>query len=60
MPPNREDLVIQRILIRHGFTRDMAHALLAEMEAALEHFNENPVDLTLVGAESSGHDHSGR
>jgi glutamate decarboxylase len=27
MPPNREDLVIQRILIRHGFTREMAHAL---------------------------------
>jgi glutamate decarboxylase len=60
MPPNREDLVIQRILIRHGFTREMANALLLEMQAALDHFAENPVDLTLVGAESSGHDHSGR
>jgi len=29
--PNREDLVIQRILIRHGFTREMAQALLLEM-----------------------------
>ena len=60
MPPNREDLVIQRILIRHGFTREMAHALLVEMQAALDHFAENPIDLTLVGAETSGHDHSGR
>jgi glutamate decarboxylase len=60
MPPNREDLVIQRILVRHGFTRDMAHELLVEMQAALDHFKTNPVDLSLVGAESGGHDHSGR
>jgi glutamate decarboxylase len=60
MPPNREDLVIQRILVRHGFTRAMAHDLLLEMEAALDHYNEHPVDLTLVGAESGSHDHSGR
>jgi len=60
MPPNREDLVIQRILIRHGFTREMAHELLVEMRAALDHFAEHPVDLTLSGAESGSHDHSGR
>ena len=63
-PEHREDLVIQRILIRHGFTREMAHALLAEMEAALEHFRANPVgtesDLALAGAVAEGHDHSGR
>jgi len=29
MPPDREDLVIQRILIRHGFTRAMGGELLA-------------------------------
>jgi glutamate decarboxylase len=60
MPPNREDLVIQRILVRHGFTREMAHGLLVEMKLALEHFAEHPVDLALVGAESGSHDHSGR
>ena len=60
MPPNREDLVIQRILIRHGFTREMADALLVEMQNALDHFAENPVDLALTGAESGSHDHSGR
>jgi hypothetical protein len=36
MPPNREDLVIQRILIRHGFTREMGEELLREM---IFHFN---------------------
>ena len=60
MPANREDLVIQRILVRHGFTRKMAHELLVEMQGALDHFAANPVDLSLVGAESSAHDHSGR
>jgi glutamate decarboxylase len=64
MPPNREDLVIQRILIRHGFTREMAHTLLEEIQDALAHFAVNPVeqlsDLTLVGAASGSHDHSGR
>jgi glutamate decarboxylase len=59
-PANREDLVIQRILIRHGFTRAMAHALLAEMQSALDHFAANPVGPTLAAAESGSHDHSGR
>jgi glutamate decarboxylase len=60
MPADREDLVIQRILVRHGFTREMAHTLLVEMQSALDHFNEHPIDLALTGAESGGHDHSGR
>jgi len=60
MPANREDLVIQRILIRHGFTAAMAHALLIEMEAALYHLVSNPIDATLPAIEPTAHDHSGR
>jgi glutamate decarboxylase len=60
MPPNREDLVIQRILVRHGFTRVMAHDLLSEMRSALEHFREHPPGLALAGEDASAHDHSGR
>ena len=61
MPPNREDLVIQRILIRHGFTRAMADALLAEMRAALDHVAQHPAASTTVAASrSTSHDHSGR
>jgi glutamate decarboxylase len=58
MPPNREDLVIQRILVRHGFTRAMADELIVEMEAALEQLMTQPPELAMAGAE--GHDHSGR
>jgi len=64
MPPNREDLVIQRILIRHGFTQDMADTLLFEMGNALDHFAARPPEerssLTTLVVESSSHDHSGR
>jgi glutamate decarboxylase len=64
MPPSREDLVIQRILIRHGFTREMADTLLEEMGNALDHFAQHPPQerstTTALGAESSSHDHSGR
>jgi len=63
LPPNREDLVIQRILIRHGFTRKMADELLAEMQRTLEHFAQHPPQtsiLKLKRARSGSHDHSGR
>ncbi len=60
MPPHREDLVIQRILIRHGFTRKMGDELLRELEEAIEllrrvsHRHQRP------GAASRAHNHSGR
>jgi len=59
MPPNREDLVIQRIVIRHGFTATMAEELLVEIKSAIEFFTDrSPGErLALV---SDGHDHSGR
>ena len=64
MPPNREDLVIQRILIRHGFTPEMADNLLIEMQLILEEFAHRPsverFTGSLIGAETSSHDHSGR
>jgi glutamate decarboxylase len=37
MPANRKDLVIQRILVRHGFSRDMADLLLQDFRGAIEH-----------------------
>jgi glutamate decarboxylase len=64
MPSNREDLVIQRIFIRHGFTRKMAQQLLVEMQNVLDQFAkhppEQPLTLAYGGIGSSPHDHSGR
>ena len=61
MPAAREDLVIQRILVRHGFTREMAEQLLVEMKSVLDDFAKVPPQpVELVGAVTSQHDHSGR
>lgn len=46
MPTHREDLVVQRILVRHGFSRDMADLLLDNLLAALEHLDKNPTSGT--------------
>jgi glutamate decarboxylase len=60
MPPNREDLVIQRILIRHGFTREMAEELLIEMTRTIKHL-QRPVERLIRNEEGScSHNHSGR
>jgi glutamate decarboxylase len=64
MPPNREDLSIQRILIRHGFTQEMADQLVSEMTAVLDGFAQHPPERlspAVYGeAALSQHDHSGR
>lgn len=43
MPPKREDLVIMRILVRHGFTRDLADLLMQDLKRCIEYFQRNPV-----------------
>ncbi len=42
MPPNREDLVVQRIVVKHGFSRDMAYMLLDDIRRHLKHFASQP------------------
>ena len=37
-----EDLVIERILVRHGFTREMADELLLETQSALDYLAQYP------------------
>ena len=60
MPPNRTDLVVQRILVRHGFSRDLAGLLLEDFRRTLDYFKQHPVTAPLAKHEAGGHDHSGR
>jgi len=57
MPADREDLVIQRILVRHGVSIDLAELLLDDMRRALEHFGKHPVAEPLTRAEAGGYSH---
>jgi glutamate decarboxylase len=36
LPADRKDLAVQRILVRHGFSRDMSDLLLADMRRVLD------------------------
>ena len=58
MPANREDLVVQRILVRHGTTMDLAHLLLGDIRRSLEYFNRHPVNNPLSESEAGGFKHS--
>jgi glutamate decarboxylase len=42
MPANRKDLVVQRIVVREGLSRDMAELLLDDMRRALAGFARQP------------------
>ncbi len=42
MPKNCEHLTVQRIVVKEGFSHDMADILLRDMHAALDHFASQP------------------
>jgi glutamate decarboxylase len=58
MPPKREDLVVMRILVRHGFSRDLADLLVNDLKRCMDYFEKNPVNHKAIEAESGGYKHS--
>ncbi|SLN47294.1 Glutamate decarboxylase beta [Roseovarius albus] len=60
MPPNREDMAIQRIIVRHGFGRDLADLLVEDMVRAIEHLTKHSPSKSLGREDATVHDHSGR
>jgi glutamate decarboxylase len=57
LPPNRQDLAIQRILARHGFSLDLADLLLDDYKRALAHFDRHPVAVPVGEHEGGGFRH---
>ena len=57
LPARCEDVVIQRILVRHGVSRDLANLLLEDMRRALEHFDTHPTRHPLSAGEGCGFHH---
>ncbi|MDY0271136.1 MAG: glutamate decarboxylase [Advenella sp.] len=57
MPANREDLVIQRILVRHGVSKDLGSLLIEDMKRALDYFEKHPVSHPLTEKEGAGFNH---
>jgi len=57
MPSNRNDLVIQRILVRHGVSRDLGDLLIKDMKHCLDYFKNNPITHSLSEEEAGGYSH---
>jgi glutamate decarboxylase len=49
LPANRGSMVIQRILVRHGVSRDLAQLLLDDLGRALKHLQQNPMQHSSAG-----------
>lgn len=58
MPANREDLVVQRILVRHGVSLDLAALLIEDFKRTLAYFDKHPVSKPLSEEEGGGFNHS--
>ncbi|MEG1497934.1 MAG: glutamate decarboxylase [Bacteroidales bacterium] len=57
LPENCQDIVIQRVLIRHGFSRDMAQLLIEDLQRSIEYFRKHPVSSNSTQQESGGFHH---
>jgi glutamate decarboxylase len=58
LPKDREDLAIQRILVRHDFSRDLADLLLKDYLAAVSHFGVHPVSNPMSEGEAGTFNHN--
>ena len=58
LPKNRTDLAIQRILVRHDFSRDFANLLLEDYHRAMGHLERHPVSTSMTEAEAGTFNHN--
>lgn len=57
MPADREDLVVQRILVRHGVSADLITLLLADFQASIAYFDRHPATSPISAEEGQGYHH---
>jgi glutamate decarboxylase len=57
MPPNRQDLVVQRVLVRHGMSKDMGALFIEDVKRSLEYFKAHPVTQPMTEEEAGGYHH---
>lgn len=57
LPAHRDDEVIMRAVIRHGFSHDMADLLLEDVRRCLDHFVTHPPATSLGRSEAGSFNH---
>jgi glutamate decarboxylase len=51
------DVAVQRVLVRVGFSRDMAALLLDDLRDAIDYFGRHPVTVSMTKEEAGGFNH---
>jgi glutamate decarboxylase len=57
LPANLQDVVIQRVLVRHGVSKDLGALLIEDIHRCLDYFEKHPVTRPLASDEASGFHH---
>ncbi len=57
LPANAEDMVVQRILVRRGFSLDMAELLVKDIDRTIDYFKNHKILNGLTKQEASGFIH---
>jgi glutamate decarboxylase len=57
LQPNCEDIVIQRVLVRHGVSKDIGSLLVDDIKRCLEYFRDHPLTKPLTAPEATGFHH---
>ncbi len=57
LPANKQDLSIQRILVRHGVSRDLGSLLVRDIKEAMTHLDKHPASAPLSHQDGSGFHH---
>ncbi|MGE0535295.1 MAG: glutamate decarboxylase [Pirellulales bacterium] len=57
LPAELQDQPVQRVLVRHGVSRDLASLLMTDMNEAIEHLRRHPVLKPITAQEGSGFHH---
>lgn len=60
MPPDIQETVVMRVVLRHGFSVDMASAFLEHVRLCLEYFKKHPISIVQTSSEFKQFQHSGR
>ena len=58
MVPNITDVVVMRVLVRHGFSRDLADMFLADVKAAMAWLDGHKPSTQQTAAEGGAYTHS--
>ena len=60
MLPDIQETVVMRVVLRHGFSVDLAALFLEDVKRCLEYFEKHPVSVVQTSGEVNVFDHGGR